>query len=238
MEIGGVMKVSVICPNHGRNITELRRSLDNSNYKDLDVLVIDRGKERATQRNEGISEAVGEAFLFLDSDQSVSPGLIEECVGLLNEGFDAIYIPEIIVADGFFAKIRNFDRSFMDGTKVDAVRFVRAEGCPCFDEEQKGTEDSDFDRRVVGKRAISINVLFHHDSIGFLQYFSKKAYYARSLRRFSERNPNDPILNPWYRCVKVYTENGKWKKLLLHPVLSIGIILILLLRGIIYVTNK
>ena len=232
------MLVSVIVPNHGRNITELLRSLENSTYKDLDVVVIDRGKERSIQRNEGVLEAKGQAFLFLDSDQSVSPGLIEECVNLLKNGIDAVYIPETIVAEGFFAKIRDFDRSFMNGTKVDVVRFVRSQGCPMFDKEQKGTEDSDFDRRVNGKRAISKNVLFHHDSIGFFDYFKKKAYYAQSLKRFSERNPRDPILNPWYRCVRVYTKNGKWKRLVCNPILTLGIIVILIIRGIIYYANR
>jgi glycosyltransferase involved in cell wall biosynthesis len=225
------MKVSVIVPNHGRDLTTLKASLPWW----VELLVIDRGFERSKQRNMGILEATGDFFLFLDSDHSISPGLIEECCGLVLDGYNSIYIPEVIVAKSFFGKVRNFEREFYTGTAIDVPRFVVKKACPFFDERLHGPEDSDWGNRIKGKRAISRQVLYHHDDISIREYFSKKAYYAKSLVRYRRKWPNDKCLKFSYRCWGVFVENGKWKKLVRHPVFSFCIFLIVLVRGIIYV---
>ena len=231
---GNQMKVSVIVPNHGRDISILKSSLP----KDVELLEIDLGLERSIQRNIGMLRATGDAYLILDSDQSIEEGLIEECTRLCGHGFSCIYIPEVLVVKSFFGKIRKFEREFYTGTAIDVPRFVLANACGFFDEDLSGPEDSDWDRKLQGFRAISRKCLYHHDNIGILQYFRKKAYYARSLRAFSRKWPDDKCLNFKYRCWTVFTEKGKWKKLVRHPFLSLGIFFIILIRGIIYVTNK
>ena len=228
--------ISVIVPNHGRDITKLYESLPT--YENIELVHINRGLERSAQRNMGIKEANGEFFLFLDSDQSVSPDLINECVDLMKAGYSCVYIPEMIIADGFFADIRKFEREFYTGTRVDVPRFVRRSCCPFFDLELHGPEDSDWSNRIKGERAISKNVLYHHDNIGFFEYLKKKAYYAKSMSKFKKRNPSDPVLTFKYRCWTVFTEKGKWVKLLKHPLLSLCMFFIIFLRGIIYVTRK
>jgi glycosyltransferase involved in cell wall biosynthesis len=226
--------VSVIVPNHNRDLTILKNSLP----KGVEFIEVNLGLERSIQRNIGIKQAKGKYILWLDSDQSISYCLIDKCVKLMEMGYSAIYIPEIIVVKSFFGKIRKFEREFYVGTAIDCVRFLRKDICPLFDETLNGPEDSDFDRRVPGFRAIAKNVLYHHDDIGFLEYCRKKAYYTKSMKRFAEKWPNDKCLNIWWRCFGVFVEKGKWKKLLRHPVLSIGILFILLVRGVIYYVNK
>jgi glycosyltransferase involved in cell wall biosynthesis len=230
------MRVSVIVPNHGRDLTKLIDSVNKSTVIP-ELIVIDIGKERSEQRNIGIKKAMGDALLILDSDQSISPDLIAECIGLIRCGYSAIYIPEIIVAKSLFGQIRKFERWFYTGTAVDVPRFVLKKACPMFDTEQKGTEDSDWDRRIVGLRTISKNVLYHHDDINIFEYFKKKDYYAKSLNRYRERNPDDIILNPIYRCLTVYTEKSKWKHLIRHPILTFFLIIIIAIRAIIYYKN-
>jgi hypothetical protein len=149
---------------------------------------------------------------------------------------DALYIPEVIMTKGLFGRIRNWERQFYTDTAVDVVRFVRRKDCPLFDTQQKGTEDSDWDRRVKGERTTTIGEIYHYDNIGVMDYFRKKAYYAKSLRRFAQRNPKDKILNFRYRCWTVFTEHQKWRRLF-HPYIF-GLLFILLIRGIIYLGRR
>jgi len=228
--------VSVIIPNHGRDLTELIGSVKNSTYKKTEMIIVDENRERSHQRNTGILRASGEYFLFLDSDHSVSKGLIEECVQLMNEA-DAVYIPEIITTKGFFARIRQWEREFYTAAAVDAVRFVRCD-CPFFDETMSGPEDSDFDRRIKGKKVVSKNVLYHHDNIGVIQYFKKKIYYSKSMKRFAEKYPDDKILNWKWRCFGVFFERGKWKRFLSNPLMALAVMVIIGIRGIIYLRNR
>jgi hypothetical protein len=71
-----------------------------------------------------------------------------------------------------------------------------------------------------------------------LKWFSKKAYYAKSMKRFIERNPNDKILDWRWRCIGVFLEQGKWKRFLSRPDLAIAVLFIILIRGMIYLWIK
>jgi glycosyltransferase involved in cell wall biosynthesis len=230
--------VSIIIPRHGEDLTQVLEAVNNSTYKHIEVLVIDKGLERSEQRNLGIMQAQGKYILILDADQVISPDLIRECVILMNCGVGGIYIPEIIKTRGLFAYIRNWERQFYNGTPIDVARFVRAKDCPLFDLEQKGTEDSDWDRRIKGIKLISKNPLYHFDNVGMLKWFSKKAYYSKSMKRFIERNPDDKILDWRWRCIKVFLERGKYKRFLSRPDLAVAVLGIIFLRGIIYLWKK
>lgn len=146
----------------------------------------------------------------------------------------AIYLPEIIVTDGWFGRFRNWERQFYTGTLVDVPRFVRRIDCPLFDETLHGPEDSDWDRQVGGKRGISHFPFYHHDKVGLMGYLRKKAYYAKSLKRYSVKNPNDKVLTFKYRCWDIFVENGKWIELIRHPIRTIQLITLLFARGLIY----
>lgn len=246
------MLISVIVPNHGRDISTLKNSLP----EDVEFLEVNLGLERSEQRNIGISNASGEGLLILDSDQSIQDGLITECICCLKAGYDCLYIPEVIVAKSLFGKIRAFERTFYTGTAVDVPRLVRAKYCPFFDKRLNGPEDADWAnilRKTMVPRekidtspgsvnyvsrplkfATTTNVLYHHDDIGILEYIRKKIYYSKSMKMYSKKWPNDPCLNLKYRCWTVFTEKRKWKRLIKHPLLTLGIVFVLAIRGIIY----
>lgn len=228
------MRTSVIVANHGRDLSVLKASLPPS----VEFIEVNLGLERSCQRNIGIKQAVGNVIMWLDSDQSLSPGLVEECQLLLSIGYTCVYIPEIIVAKSFFGKIRAFERTFYDGTAVDVPRAVLRAYCPLFNEELTGPEDADWGNRIRGMRAVSKCPLYHHDDIGFFEYFRKKNYYAKSMRRYKELNPDDKVLDWKYRCFGIFVENCKWKKILRHPILSVGVFLIIAIRAAIYIKNK
>jgi len=238
------VRISIVVANNGRSLTEMLDSLEASRIKVDGLFIEDRGMERSAQRNLAIKNAIAKygikdhAIMWLDSDQSISPYLIGECKNLLAMGYTSLYIPEIIVADSWFGRVRKFEREFFTGTAVDVPRVVKAERCPLFDEEQSGTEDADWSNQLIGIKGTTNSPLYHHDDIQPKEYFRKKAYYAKSLARFAKRNPDDKVLNLRYRCWTIYTEKGKWRKLLRHPILSLGILFILAIRGVIYAQSK
>ena len=230
--------VSIIIPTkRDEDISELIESIKKSTYQNFEIIVVNLGLERSAQRNIGIDRAKGKYLLILDSDQYLSPGLLKECVQLA-QVFGALYIPEKIMTKGLFAYIRNWERQFYNGTPIDCVRFVHAKGCPRFDENQTGPEDSDWDRRVRGHRIITKNCFYHHDNISLLRYFRKKAYYSKTMARFAERNPGDKVLNWKWRCWKVFIEKCKWKRFFSRPDLALAVMFIILIRGVIYVYSS
>ena len=225
--------VSVIIPiRRGEDIRETYKSLENSTYLFLQLIVVDEGLERSAQRNIGIQNAYGEYLLILDSDQRVHPDLIEECVYLMTDSnIQGIYIPEILKTKGFFARIRDWERQFYTGTPIDVVRFVRSP-CPLFDERMSGPEDSDWDRRIKGKKETSFFPIYHYEKVGLIGYFKKKAYYAKSMKRFIEKHPNDKILDWKWRCWGVFME--RWQTFFSNPFMAVLVMLLLLVRGVIY----
>lgn len=236
--------VSVIIPTYGDMVVKGSRmdralmSVALSTYKNIEIICVDENKERSVQRNTGLACARGEYVCYLDDDQYISRELIEECVDLMESGYDALYIPEIIVTNNWFGRLRNWERKFYTGTAVDCVRFFRAEGVPRFDTTMSGPEDADFDHKVKGHREVTHNVLYHDDDVGVIKYLKKKAYYCKSMETYRRRWPQDKVLSFWYRCFGVFTENGKWKWLIQKPHFTFMLMVIIFLRGVLYICRK
>ena len=233
-------KVSIVIPivRNDKHIKECLEHIHHSTYKNIEVIVVDEGKERSYQRNFGIKKATGEYLLWLDSDMMVAPDMIEDCVSKMSLS-DAVYIPERISTPGWFGKLRDWERQFYTGTLVDVVRMVRTKDCPMFDETLHGVEDSDWERMLVKTLganhffAISKSYFNHHDKVTLLKYLKKKNYYAQCLWQYKKKNPNDKLLTFRYRCWDVFIQNGKWKRFLSRPDLAFLVFCLLFVRGII-----
>jgi glycosyltransferase involved in cell wall biosynthesis len=193
-----------------------------------------KGNERSVQRNFGASVAKGKYLLYLDADMLLSPTLIEECVNKCeSKNVDALYIPERIIGVGFWIKVRDFERSFYTGTVIDAVRFLRRDlflEVKGFDETLIGPEDWDLDRRIrkIGRTDVAIIPLYHNEGkFNISRYLKKKAYYSDGIKHYIEKWGNDSETSKQiglrYRIIGVFFEQGKWKKLLRYPLLSIGL---------------
>ncbi len=212
--------------------------------------VFDKGNERSAQRNFGAKKCRGKYFLYLDADMILHEEVIGELVDKMenDSSIAGLYIPEIVIANKFWTKVRAFERSFYNQTVVDCVRFVRLEDfwkVGGFDEEISGPEDWDFDKkiRLVGKVDI-INALIYHNEGDFnlKDYLHKKAYYAKSFDRYITKwGKDDPDIRKqfgfYYRYFGVFIENGKWRKIILHPFLTSGLFFLRVLIGFKYITR-
>lgn len=212
--------------------------------------VYTRGPERSAQRNFGVQQAKGKYILYLDSDMTLSPGVIKECVDKCESGgYIALYIPERIIGEGFWIKVRDFERGFYTATCIDAVRFVRKDKfleTGGFDETLTGPEDWDFDRRIglIGKTAVINACLYHNeDNFDLKKYVKKKLYYIRDFDRYTLKwGRQDRMIKrqmgPGYRYFGIFLEKGKFWRLFSHPFLSLAMYFLRLSVGLAYAFNS
>jgi len=204
---------------------------------------------RGAQLNFGVRKSKGEIIFFPDADMTFDEELISEAVGIIREKkISALYVPEMVIGKGLFGKIRNFERSFYNGTCLDAPRilkkglFLRIGG---FDEKNIsfGFDDWDFtktlkkliDRKRIG---MTINKIYHHEEeLTFRRYLNKKRKYATTAEVYLQKwGKDDPEIQRqfgfYYRYFGVFIENGKWKKLLKHPFLTTGMYFLRIMVGL------
>ena len=151
------------------------KSIKNQTYKNIEVVVVDnystdktkrigsklkikfyeKGNERSEQRNYGVYLSKGEFILYLDADMIITPNLVYSCLQKIkNEEVDGLYIKERIIGKNFFNEVRNFEREFYEGTKIDAIRFLKKKKflqLKGFDKKIIGQEDWDFSIRFCNK---------------------------------------------------------------------------------------
>lgn len=265
-----LVSVVITTKNEEKNIENCLRSIKNQPFKNIELIVVDnfsedktveiakkytvkvylKGNERSSQRNYGAKVASGKYLFYLDADMILSQKVIEECVEKCErEGVDALYVPERIVGEGFWIKVRDFERGFYTGTILDAVRFIRKdlfEGVAGFDESLAGPEDWDFDRKIrrVGRTEIIHATLYHNESsFDIKRYLAKKKYYSSGIQKYIKKwGSNDPEVTKQtgvrYRLMGVFIEKGNWKKLIKHPPLMLAMYYLRFRVGAGYLQSK
>lgn len=268
-----MVSIVITTKNAEEFIADCIKSIINSNYiakgGKIEIIVVDnhstdktveianslgaktfiKGPERSAQRNYGVEKSDGVIIGVLDTDMTLSENVISECVEIFehNEKIKALYIPEKIFGNGFFNKVRNFERSFYNATAIDGVRFFRKEDflkIGGYDISLNGTEDWDLDRRIknIGEVSIIKSPLFHHENHTLKKYIIKKSYYASNFDNYFKKWGFDDITKKqfglYYRYIGAFVENGKWKKLLRHPILAFSMYFLLFLKGLVYIFSK
>lgn len=210
-----------------------------------------KGPQRATQLNCGVQKANGKYVFYPDADMILSENVIAECVDKCeNQNYDALYVPEKIYGHGFWIAVRDFERSFYDGTCIDAVRFVKKNKfleIGGFDEDISfGSDDWDFNRRIkeISKVGVIKAHLYHNEGeFNITWYLRKKGHYSNKLGKYIRKwGKDDPEIKKQfgmrYRLFYVFVENGKWIKLLRHPAKTFGICFLRFMVGITYLKAR
>jgi len=213
--------------------------------------VFNRGSKRSIQLNYGVKKSMGKYILYPDADMILSEHVISECVNACeNDNYVGLYIPEIVIGNGYWGRVRSFERSFYNATCIDAVRFVKRNtyiDLNGFDEDiEFGADDWDFSRRINEKGKVDIikSALYHNEKqFKIKEYIKKKRYYSKNIDKYINKWGNDdPVIKKqfslWYRFFGVFIENGGWKKLILNPFLVLGLYYLRINVGFQYLRTK
>ena len=215
--------------------------------------VLVEGPERCRQRNCGWQASVAPYVMFVDADMIVPPETTDEILSLLSptrpDHPDALYVREVRTGRGLRLAARNFERSFYDGTCIDAFRVVARrllEATGGYDENLVACEDWDMDRRLLtagATTAITKGHLVHNEAKQDLgKFLKKKAYYSTSVAAYRAKWQEDGVVRKQfglgYRFLGVFVEHGKWRRLLRHPVLAAVMYAERVLVGFTYLLNR
>ena len=203
--------------------------------------VYNKGPERSAQRNFGAKTGKGKYLFFLDADMELSKEVIKECLIIVekNNKIGAVVIPEKSIAHTFWEKVKAFERSFynLEGDeKVDAARFFSKDAFDKvggYDETITGPEDWDLPDSI-GKSGYMIerikSIIYHHERINSpFSVARKKYYYALKSHRYLKKQKISTFgpKTVYFLRPIFYRE---WKRILTHPVLSLGMFLVLSLE--------
>ena len=220
--------------------------------KEFTDFVFNLGPERSAQRNFGMSEkARGEYVMYLDADMRLSSNVIGKCLEEIkkDDQLVGLYISEIIICNGFWGRVRKFERSFYDATVIDCVRFMPKkifQDLSGFDGGLTGPEDWDFDKRLrqIGKTDLVKEPIYHDESdFGFKKYLGKKSYYTPGFVKYIKKwGKSDPDIKKQfgliYRYFGIFLEEGRWRRIIAHPILSFGMFTLRFLVGVAFLTTK
>ncbi len=213
--------VSVIIPtyNSSRTLERCLQSIQDQTYSNIELIVVDnnstdntkqiarkftdkvynKGPERSAQRNYGAKKAKGEYLLIHDSDIYFHPDSVQECVDLaLDQQADAVILPEKSIGEGYWTKVKAFERSFYEGNDlIEAVRFFSKEAyneLGGYDEDLTGPEDWDLTirfRKNNYKIMRTKNHLLHDEGkINLFGSSKKKQYYAKDMfSKYANKHP-------------------------------------------------
>ncbi|MCL4499465.1 MAG: glycosyltransferase [Chloroflexi bacterium] len=209
---GPLVSVVVTTKNEERNIENCLRSIREQSYPWLETIVVDnfstdatrrialryganvatRGPERSAQRNWGMATmSAGAYVMYVDADMILGPTVVEECVRTIEgDSCVALYIPEIVLGTTCLCRVRRYERSFYDGTVIDAARFFRKDvfvETGGFNESMSGPEDWDLDNRIGREGRIRL--------VGPSAFTGGGAIENWSFYRFISENGGDPGKN-------------------------------------------
>lgn len=216
-----LVSVIITTKNSSRTLKTCLESIKKQSYENIELIVIDNdstdntkdiakeftdkvydfGPERSAQRNYGATQAKGEFLLIHDSDIYFDIDSVKECVEISEKEIcDAIILPEKSIGEGFWSKVKGFERNLYVGNDlIEAPRYFRSksyENIGGYDEELTGGEDWDLGIRFREKGYVisRASIFLKHDEgrLNLLGSSKKRIYYAGSiLGKYAEKHPQE-----------------------------------------------
>ncbi|MFN4217594.1 MAG: glycosyltransferase [Brevinematales bacterium] len=147
-----------------------------------------------------------------------------------------------------FKKVGGFDENFSGPEDWDLDKKIKQEGNIDLLHTQEDLSIDfplwDFIREKGISPPYAFCCIYHNESeFSLFRYLKKKTYYTQNFSLYIQKwGKNDPDLKKqfgfWYRYVMVFIEGGKWKYLIAHPFLTIGMYVLRFLVGIVFLTQK
>ena len=196
--------------------------------KKIKIKYIRENVSMAQGRKSGVKHAGGKYLLHLDADMSLSPRVLEFCVKEINKGCDALVIPEISYGEGYWAKVKTFERSLYVGDNTrESARFIKSavyESIGGHNPKMVLSEDKDLDLRIrkAGYKVGRINEPIYHNegNLSLKKDLQKKFFYGQTAHVFIAENPKHAFNQANLIFRAAYFRN--WKKLMANPTLSVG----------------
>jgi glycosyltransferase involved in cell wall biosynthesis len=155
--------------------------------------------ERTWAKNLGASIAKGKYVLFIDSDMRLTERVVEDCVKTIENSpnIGGIIVPERTAGESFWARVRDFERSFYIGTEMESARFYRKElvlRVSGFDENVVFYEESTLSQKIEMldynvKARIRSEILHDEDHVSLSKRLKGKFHYGRTIDRYKENYP-------------------------------------------------
>ncbi len=210
--------VSVIVPtkNSERTLESCIRSLQSQTYSKIEIIVVDAhskdstvevashlsasvhllDSERCVARNFGAGQAAGECLFFVDADMIVEPDLMRQAVVEVEDGVDAVTVPEVTIGQGFWAEMRAVERlAYVGDPLFEACRFFSRSAFDRlggYDEKLVAFEDYDIQARAEqsGLRIGRTQARILHDEgkVNLAAHLMKKRYYARCAPEYFRKH--------------------------------------------------
>jgi glycosyltransferase involved in cell wall biosynthesis len=205
------------------------------------------------QRNIGAKASKGDYILFIDHDMEFPKNFFK----LTNKNIvnfpmiDAWSIPERIKAKGYLmTSARNFENECAKNTVVPSFRLMKRDvffQTPNKYEQMLSGGPADWDLdiqlKIIGCKFKTLDsyVIHHEENLTMWRYVFKKANYVKGIeiykQKWSKQNRfvYESIvlkqLNPFYRSVGIYSENGKWKQTIKKFPLYIFLVFLTMMKG-------
>jgi len=219
-------RVSIIIPtyNSGETVEECLRSIKGQNYPSYEVVIADNFSNDGTletakefgaeviqekcnpaqARNIGVENSTSRYVLFLDSDQVLSPTVVEECVEKCeNEQIKMVIIPEVFVGKGFWNSCSAaWKNCYEEVARLYRDRRYIIHNIPRFFNREEITrvgmlDDSlfwgeDYDlykklKKVNVREGESKSKIYHHESTSIRDTIIKNLRYGKSMSVFMQQ---------------------------------------------------
>lgn len=147
-----------------------------------------------------------------------------------------------------FQKVGGFDENFSGPEDWDLDKKIRKQGSIDLLQSKENFLVEFSLWGFIQEKGVSppfpLCCIYHNESEFSLQtYLKKKTYYTQNFAPYIQKwGKNDPDLKKqfglWYRYVGVFIEKGKWKYLLSHPFLTLGMYFLRFLVGIVFLKER